>query len=107
MTASAIHASISTGTAIVGDQDAVHSEGESHRSTAAPVVGVARNLLARLGSAAVPARPSMFIGYVRSGGDSEYVGRYYDCAKSQYAEDDEYHIHDNKRLMGQNFRKCK
>lgn len=47
----------------------------------------------------------MFIGYIGSGGDSEYVGRYYDCAHTQYAEDDEYHIHDNKRLNGQKYRK--
>jgi hypothetical protein len=107
MRKSVIHASVGARAAIIGNQNAVHREREGNGSSAAPVVGVARNLLAWLGFVAVPAGSTMLIGHICSGGDSEHVGRYHDCAKTQYAEDDKYHIHDNKRLVGQKNRKCK
>ncbi|MBK6737148.1 MAG: hypothetical protein IPG64_04210 [Haliea sp.] len=107
MAKSVTQASVGARAAIIGDQNAVYRERKGHWSTTAAVFGAARDLLTWLRFIPVSARLSMLIGYIRSGGDSEHVGRYYDCANTQYAEDDEYHIHDNKRLIGQKYRKCK
>jgi hypothetical protein len=74
MANSVIHASVGTRAAIIGDQNAVHSEWEGHWSTTAPVFGVPRDLLTWLRLISASARSSMLIGYIRSGGDSEHVG---------------------------------
>jgi hypothetical protein len=37
----------------------------------------------------------MVVGYIISGCDSEHVSRYHYGTKAQYAEDDEYHIHES------------
>jgi hypothetical protein len=74
MAKSVTQASVGARAAIIGDQNAVHSERKGYWPATAPVFGVARDLLAWLRPISVPARLSMLIGYIRSGGHSEHVG---------------------------------